>query len=100
MNMFNIIKNSKEKTVKQQFKIWQDACLGFIENKMIFEEPRPKLGSCLFFMGSLDYLCQNNNIDDIGFAKLCNSILVGSIYPSWLVSSVLANFYAKGVLVL
>jgi len=95
--MFSFFKNQQEKVVEQQFKLWYKACMLFIEDKKILDNPRPKVGSCLFFIGSLDYLCQNNQIDDLKFAKLCKSLLPKSIYQPWLVSSLIISFYVKNI---
>ena len=95
--MFDFFKKNPESVVKKQFSIWHDACMMFLqdEDKSLLDEPRPKLGACLFFIGSIDYLCQNYGIEDIAFAKLSRSLLEKLNYPSWLISSILINFYAK-----
>ena len=95
--MFNFFKSSPASIVKRQFTIWHDACVMFLPGKDIhlLDEPRPKLGACLFFIGSIDYLCQNHGVDDSDFAKITDSLLSKDVYPSWLVASVMVNFYAK-----
>lgn len=96
--MFNFFKKSPISVIKKQFAIWHEACMMFPpdEGLRLLNEPRPKLGACLFFMGSIDYLCKNYGIeDDIEFAKLTTSVLEKLGYPSWLISILLINFYAK-----
>lgn len=95
--MFNLFKKSPKKIVEKQFSIWHDACMMFLqgEDMYLLNEPRPKLGACLFFIGSIDYLCHNHGIEDIEFARLSRSILEKLNYPTWLITSVLVNFYAK-----
>lgn len=90
-------KKNPESVVKKQFSIWHDACMVFIqdEDKALLDEPRPKLGACLFFIGSIDYLCQTYGIEDTAFAKLSRSLLINLNYPSWLISSIVIKFYVK-----
>lgn len=94
--MSNFFQKSPTNAVNKQFLVWHDACMMFLqdEDEHLLDEPRPKLGACLFFIGSIDYLCQNQGIEDVEFTKLVHSILE-KLYPSWLISSVMINFYAK-----
>ena len=100
--MFGLSKKSPADAVKKQFLIWHDACMmfvtdetegeGLVANKKMLDEPRPKLGACLFFIGSIDYLCQNYDIRDADFMKLADSLLQEVGYPRWLIASIMVNF--------
>lgn len=94
--MFCFFRKSPKKVVKKQFLIWYEGCMMFLVNEQhLLDEPRPKLGACLFLLGSIDYLCQNYHIDDVDFAKIADSLLQKVGFPSWLIATVTANFYLK-----
>ena len=82
--------------MKKQFLIWYEACMMFLVNEQhLLDGPRPKLAACLFFLGSIDYLCQNYHINDVDFAKISDPLLQKVGFPSWLIATVTVNFYLK-----
>lgn len=86
----------KKSVIETQFASWHEACMIFLANdQQLLNEPRSKLGACLFFIGSIDYLCQHYHINDVDFAKITDSLLQKVGFPSWLIITVIANFYLK-----
>ncbi len=75
-------------------KLWISECISNIDIKKI-NEPRPLVGICCFFIGSIDNLCQSNNIDDKIFVKYSMDIMMGFNFPSDVLMAILSNYYGE-----
>lgn len=98
--MFNFFKPGKEKilkTIRKQILIWHEACMICMteEGKDLLKEPRPQVGAILFFLGSIDNLCQANKIDDKTFGELAIELLGIMGFQKNITIPIVTNFYTK-----
>jgi len=80
--------------IEKQILIWHQACLMGVDMDLL-KKPRPMLGAILFFIGSIDNLCQANNIDDKNFAKLAIELLDKMGFQKDFTVPILKNFYTQ-----
>jgi len=77
-------------------KLWLSECIAKIDTAKL-NEPRPLVGACCFFIGSIDNLCQIKNIDDKSFAKYSIDILTQFNFPKEVISAILNNYFGKNL---
>ncbi len=96
--MFKLFKSDKDKkleAIRKQILLWHHACmLGVDEN--LLKEPRPQIGAILFFLGSVDSLCQAYAInDDKVFADLGIELLEIMGFKKEIIILISMNFYTR-----
>ena len=94
LNFFRPSKNKKIEAIEKQILIWHRACLIGVDMNLL-KKPRPMVGAILFFIGSIDNLCQANNIDDKDFAKLSIELLDKMRFQKDITVPILKNFYTQ-----
>jgi hypothetical protein len=95
-NFFKSDKNKKYEAISKQILLWHKACMiGVDENSL--KTPRPMVGAILFFIGSIDYVCQANNIDNETFAKITVELLNTMGFPEKISITILKNFYTQKI---
>jgi hypothetical protein len=68
--MIRYLQNRKRvKLVNKIIDLWYGSSMKSIKVEDLFE-PRPKLGTVCFFIGSIDSLCQSLKLEDSLFAKI------------------------------
>jgi hypothetical protein len=95
--MFNIFGSKKSKIIKaidKQILLWHRAC-SIGADKNLLKKPKPMVGAILFFAGSIDNLCQANNIDDKTFADLSIELLYIMGFKKDIFIPILNNFYTQ-----
>jgi hypothetical protein len=93
-NIFGSDKNKKIEAIDKQILLWHRACsIGADMN--LLKEPKPMVGAILFFIGSIDNLCQANNIDDKTFAELSIKLLDKMGFQKDVIVLILKNFYTQ-----
>lgn len=95
--MFNLFKSNKDKKIEaisKQALLWHKACMLGVDESLL-KEPRPMVGAILFFTGSIDNLCQANNIDDKTFAELGVKLLDIMGFPKDFVVPIFKNFHIQ-----
>ena len=80
--------------IEKQILIWHQVCLIGVDLDLL-KQPRPMVGAILFFIGSIDNLCQTNNIDDKSFAKLAIELLGKIGFRKDVTEPILRNFYTQ-----
>lgn len=94
--MFNLFKSKKQKQVDLIYEImdaWHSGCIADVDNMELLKEPRVIVGTILFFIGSMDNLCQSVNFDDKKFMMLAIDILEKLGYSNEVSGPVFMNFY-------
>jgi hypothetical protein len=80
--------------IKKKILTWHQACLTGVDMDLL-KKPRPMVGAILFFLGSIDNLCQANNLDDKNFAKLAIELLDKLGFQKNFTVPILNNFYTQ-----
>lgn len=73
---------------------WYTACMITIE-KDLLSKPRPYTGAVLFFLGSIDNLCQSMEIAEEDFIITAISILDNLGFEQKITIPVIRNFYSE-----
>ena len=89
-------KNNKIEAISKQILIWYKVCMIGVDMDLL-KEPRPTVGAILFFIGSIDNLCQSGNVDDKDFAKLAIELLGIMGFQKDFTIPILKNFYTQQV---
>lgn len=89
--------NEKLEKIGKQIILWHKACMSGLDNPHLLKEPRPMIGAILFFLGSIDNLCQANDIDDQKFAKLGLELLDIMGFPKEVTATIFKNFYTQKI---
>lgn len=84
----------EENDIETVMNIWLSKCISTIDTEKL-NEPRPLIGACCFFIGSIDNFCQIKNIDDVSFAKYSIDILTRVNFPKEIISTILYNYFGK-----
>lgn len=95
--MFGYFK--KRRQLKALYKIldlWYNACISEVNSKDLFE-PRPKLGSVCFFIGSIDSVCQSLGFSDEKFLEIALNFFKEKTFYKFdeIASAVLLNYFGK-----
>jgi|GEM_PF-2638428 hypothetical protein len=98
--MFNFFKSGKEKKLEaigEQILLWHKACIISMTGaeKDLLKEPRPQVGAVLYFLGSIDNLCQANKIDDQTFGEFAIKLLDIMGFQKKFTIPIVANFYTQ-----
>ena len=97
--MFNFFKSDKSKKIEfisKQILFWHKTCMIEVDMDLL-KKPRPIVGAILFFIGSIDNLCQAGNIDDKDFAKLAIELLDIMGFQKDFIIPILKNFYTQQI---
>lgn len=99
--MFNFFKSDKDKKletinkIKKQILLWHHACMLVID-KGSLKKPRPQIGAILFFLGSIDCLCQTYKINDYKvFTELGIELLEIMGFKKLIIMPISMNFYTR-----
>ena len=95
-NFFKSGKNKKIEAVSKQILLWHKACMIGVDENLL-KAPRPMVGAILFFIGSIDNVCQANNIDDKTFAELTIELLYIMGFPKKHSIPIFKNFYTQKI---
>ena len=95
-NFFKSDKNKKIEAVSKRILLWHKACMLEVD-KNLLKAPRPMVGAVLFFIGSIDNVCQSGNIDDKAFAKLAVELLDIMGFPKDFAIPIFKNFYTQQI---
>jgi hypothetical protein len=87
-------KRKKIKAIEEIILLWHSVCMQYIESEKL-SEPRPLVGTCCFFIGSIDSICQSTKLNDKEFADISISLMKKMNFPKNVVLSILTNFYGK-----
>lgn len=85
-------KDEKLGAIGKKIILWHEACMLCTDEKLL-KEPRAMVGAILFFWGSIDNICQANNIDDRTFFDLGVELLSAMGFPEGVVVPIFKNFY-------
>ena len=94
--MLNFLKSKEQKQTDLIYEImnaWHAGCVASVDSKELLKEPRVIAGTILFFIGSIDNLCQSANLDDKKFGELALGILENIGYPGEIPGLIFLNFY-------
>ena len=95
-NFFKSDKNKKIEAVSNQILLWHKACMLGVDKNLI-KKPRPMVGAILFFLGSIDNVCQSGNINDKDFAELAVALLYIMGFPKDFAIPIFKNFYTQQI---
>lgn len=95
--MFNFFKSDKDKKIegiRKEILLWHKACMFGID-KHLLEEPKPMVGSILFFLGSIDSLCKVNAIGEETFYEVGIELLDIMGFSKDFTIPILLNYYVE-----
>lgn len=87
-------KKNKIEAISKQILLWHKACMSGVDENLL-KSPRPMVGAILFFIGSIDKVCQANNIDDKIFSELTVELLYIMGFPKNISIPIFKNFYTQ-----
>ena len=87
-------KRRKLKAIKEIILLWHSVCMKYVEIEKL-SEPRPLVGTCCFFIGSIDAICQATKLNDKDFAEITVTLMIDMNFPLAVVQSIMTNFYGK-----
>lgn len=95
--MFEFFKRRKQlKALNEILNLWYNACTIEINPEYLFE-PRPKLGSVCFFIGSIDSFCQSLGFSDEKFLEIALNFFKDKNFYKFdeIASAVLLNYFGN-----
>lgn len=93
--MFDFLKSKEQKKkelIYEMISLWHAGCIASIDDKELLKEPRVIAGTVLFFIGSLDNLCQSADFDDKKFGEIALDVLENIGYPGEFPALIFLNF--------
>lgn len=94
--MFDFLKSKEQKSEGLIYEIigaWHAGCIASVDDKELLREPRVIAGTILFFIGSIDNLCQSADFDDKKFGEVALSVLEKIGYLGEFPALIFLNFY-------